>query len=184
MTLIRLLVATLALTTFAGCKNVDIKDGQIPSNYLSQAKALAGTYKGHFEGTPGNLIVSFNGNKPVIKYVNKRGNDILNNNCQSEFGDLLKVTIKNENKNPTVSSTLFDFDAGGCSLMVSGRDATISFKETDKGTRLTISILKEVQQQQICEWRPGNGHPNRPSPPSQYCYIQQTAIHMYGTFYR
>lgn len=182
MKMTQLLVASFALLSLAGCKTVDIKDGQVPSQYLSQAKKLAGTYKGEFEGVPGNLIISFNGNKPTLTYVNKRGEDILNNNCHSTFGDLLKVTVKNENKNPTVSSALFDFDAGGCALMVRGRDASLSFKQTDKGMRITINILKEVWQRQVCNVIPGN--PSRGIPPSHQCHWEQTPVYLYGTFYR
>lgn len=182
MKLTQLLVASFALLAFAGCKTVDIKDGQVPAQYLSQAKKLAGTYKGDFEGVPGNLIISFNGNKPTLTYQNKRGEDILNNNCHSEFGNLLKVTIKSENKNPTVSSALFDFDAGGCSLMVRGRDASLSFKETDKGMRISINILKELDQRQVCTLIPGN--PSQGQPPHQTCHWEQTPVYLYGTFYR
>jgi hypothetical protein len=181
MKLTRTLIASFTLLAFAGCKTVKIKNGEVPNQYLSQAKKLVGTYKGDFEGVPGNLIVSVNGNKPVLTYTNKRGEDILNNNCHSEFGNLLEVTIKNENKNPTVSSTLFDFDAGGCSLMVRGRDASVDFKQTDKGMRINISILKDVYQHQVCSWVPGNP-PH--IPPSQSCHWEQNAVYLYGTFYR
>lgn len=182
MKLTHVLAASFALLAFSGCKTVDIKNGEVPAQYLSQAKKLAGTYKGEFEGVPGNLVISFNGNKPVLTYVNKRGEDILNNNCHSSFGDLLKVTIKNENKNPTVSSALFDFDAGGCSLMVRGRDASLSFKQTDAGMRLRINILKEVYQRQVCTVIGGN--PSQGVPPQQSCHWEQTPVYMYGTFTR
>lgn len=176
----KVLFASLTLLALAGCKTVDIKDGQVPSQYLSQAKKLAGTYKGEFDGVPGNLIVSFQGNKPVLTYANKRGEDILNNNCHSDFGNLLKVQIKNENKNPTVSGALFAFDAGGCSIMIRGRDASLNFKETDKGMRIDISILRDVRQREVCNWTPGG--PN--IPPSQVCHWEQQAEYLYGRFYR
>ncbi|MBS1971072.1 MAG: hypothetical protein JSU04_12230 [Bdellovibrionales bacterium] len=181
MKLTQLLVASFALLSLAACKTVKIKNGEVPSQYLSQAKKLAGTYKGDFEGVPGNLIVDFNGNKPTLAYVNKRGEDILNNNCHSEFGNMLDVTIKNENKNPTVSSATFAFDAGGCSLMVRGRDASLSFKQTDKGMRINVSILRDLMQREVCSWTPGNP-PN--VPPAQVCHWEQTPVYLYGTFYR
>jgi hypothetical protein len=181
MKLAQLLVASFALLSLAGCKTVKIKDGEVPSQYLSQAKKLAGTYKGQFEGVPGNLIVDFNGNKPTLTYANKRGEDILNNNCHSEFGNMLDVTIKSENKNPTVSSATFNFDAGGCSLMVRGREASLSFKQTDKGMRINISILRDVYQREVCSWTPGNP-PH--VPPSQACHWEQNPVYLYGTFYR
>jgi len=178
----QVLVASFALLAIAGCKTIDIKDGQVPSQYLSQAKKLEGTYKGEFDGVPGNLIIAFNGNKPTIAYNNKRGEDILNNNCRSEFGNLLKVTIKNEDKNPTVSSALFDFDAGDCSLLVRGRDAELNFKQTDKGMRIDISILKEIDERQVCNWTPGN--PPNGIPPQQQCQWERRPIYLYGRFYR
>lgn len=182
MKLTQVLSAVFALLLVAGCKTVDIQDGQVPSQYLSQAKKLAGTYNGNFDGTPGSLTISFNGNKPVLTYANKRGDDILNNNCHSEFGNLLKVTIKSENKNPTVSDALYDFDAGGCSLFVRGREASLSFKQTDKGMRINISILRDVTQHQECNLTPGN--PQHGIPPTQSCNWVQTPEYLYGTFYR
>jgi len=177
MKLTQFLFASLTLLALASCKTIDIKDGQIPSQYLSQAKKLAGTYKGEFDGVPGSLTISFQDSKPVLTYANKRGEDILNNNCHSEFGNLLKVQVKNENKNPTVTGALFAFDAGGCSIMVRGRDAALSFKETDKGLRIDISILRDVRQREVCSWPPGN-------PPSQVCHWEQQADYLYGRFYR
>ncbi|HEY8271168.1 MAG TPA: hypothetical protein VIG33_09800, partial [Pseudobdellovibrionaceae bacterium] len=103
------LISILTLFTLTACKTIDINEGRVPSEYLAQAKQLAGTYKGSFNGVAGDLVISFNGDKPVVKYHNSHGDDILNNNCHSSFGDLLQVTVKNERKNPSVSRALFDF---------------------------------------------------------------------------
>ncbi|WP_413288566.1 hypothetical protein [Bdellovibrio sp. HCB337] len=181
MKLSKVLLSALALAFVAGCKTVDIKDGRVPTQYLSHAKKLAGTYKGEFNGVPGTLTIAFNGNKPVVTYQNRNGTDILNNNCHSQIGDLLQVTVKNEKKKPEVSNAVFDFEAMGCALLVRGRDISLSFKETDKGLRVSLTLLKDVYQREVCRVIPGNP-PH--VPPSHQCTWQQDPIYLYGRFVR
>jgi hypothetical protein len=175
----QVLFASLAIFTMMGCKTIDIKDGRIPSQYLSQAKKLAGVYKGEFNGVAGELEIAFYGNKPVLTYRNNRGDDLLNNNCHSVFGNLRKVTVRNENKKPEVRNAEFDFNAGACSLIVVGREISLSFKDTDKGLRVNLTLLKELRQREVCSWNPGNP-PN--VPPSQNCHWEQDPTYLYGRF--
>jgi hypothetical protein len=181
MKVTKVLISALALFTIAGCKTVDIKDGRVPSQYLSQAKKLEGSYRGEFNGVPGSLVISFNGNKPVLEYHNSRGDDLLNNHCHSTFGDLLKVTLKGDNKNPSVSSALFNFDAAACHLMVHGREIALSFKQTNSGMRVDLTLLQDIRERQVCNWYPG-APPH--VPPSQQCTWQQEPFYLYGRFVR
>ncbi len=179
MKLMQILTSILALTAIAGCKTVDIKDGRVPSQYLSQAKKLEGTYRGEFNGVAGSLVISFNGNKPNVRYHNSHGDDLLNNNCNSSFGDLLKVSIKGNSKNPQVTGALFDFDAANCSIMVRGREISFGFKQTNRGMRVDLSLLQDVRLREVCALDPG-APPQ--IPPSQRCTWQQEPTYLYGSF--
>ncbi|WP_413559786.1 hypothetical protein [Bdellovibrio sp. HCB209] len=180
MKLAKLLIAGLALAAVAGCKTVDIKDGKVPNAYLSKAKKYEGAYEGQFNGVPGQMILSFNGNKPVLSYRNNMGTDILNNNCASRFGDLKKVYITGKKSNPQVDAVEFAFDSGRCSLMVQGRQMNVDFKEKNGVTKLKVSILREMRQRRDCRWYPGDGH----RPPYEYCEWVQDPIYLHGSFTR
>ena len=177
----KILLAGLSLLAVAGCKTVDIKDGRVPDAYLAKAKALEGVYSGHFNGVPGELVITFEGNKPVIKYRNNGGSDILNNNCASSFGNLEQVYLNGKKTDPQVTGVNFAFNPGRCGLFVQGRDMSISFKQKDGGTKLNLTLLKQIQQQQVCTWTPGNP-PHYP--PQQQCTWQSQPIYIYGTFSR
>lgn len=181
MKLGKVLLSTVVLTFAVGCKTIDIKDGRVPGQYISYAKKLEGSYKGEFNGIPGTLIISFEGNKPIVTYKNKNGTDILNNNCHSEIGDLLKVSIKGGKQTPEVSSALFGFNAGDCSLLVRGRKISLGFKQTENGMKASLTLLEDIHQREVCNWGPGN-----PPyvPPSHHCTWQQEPVYLYGRFFR
>ena len=182
MKLSRVLAAGAMLLAVAGCKTVDIKDGKIPSGYLSQAKKIEGVYTGKFNGVAGELVISIEGDKPVVTYRNAQGgDDILNNNCHSFFGDLQKVYLKGSNSNPQVSGVEFAFNAGACSLMVQGREMEINIKQSGNSVKLNLSILQDSQMQQVCTWNPG-APPQ--VPPYQSCTWQQNPRYIYGSFSR
>jgi hypothetical protein len=175
------LLAISAIAIFAGCKNVKIQNGEVPSQYLSQAKKLEGTYHGSFNGIRGDLVIHFEGNRPVVTYKGANGNDILNGGCGSDIGLLTKVTIKSENKNPRVSDATFEFNPGSCSLQVEGRTLDIGFKEKDGVLRLSASILQETRPVNVCQWDPGA--PPR-VPPYQNCHTEFQSTYLMGSFVR
>ncbi|UYL10129.1 hypothetical protein B9G69_005995 [Bdellovibrio sp. SKB1291214] len=180
MKMVKFFVAALALTAVAGCKTVEIKDGRIPNAYLSKAKKYEGIYSGQFNGVYGELILSFEGNKPVLRYRNEMGTDILNNNCQSSFGNLRTVYITGKKSNPQVDAVEFDFDRGRCALMVQGRKMYVDFKEKNGEVKLKVQVLREMRQRRECQWYPGDHH----RPPIEQCTWVQDAIYLYGTFTR
>ncbi|HEY8271331.1 MAG TPA: hypothetical protein VIG33_10625, partial [Pseudobdellovibrionaceae bacterium] len=65
--------------------------------------------------------------------------------------------------------------------MVSGRDISLDFKQTDEGVRVNLSLLLEINQRQVCNWTPG-APPN--IPPSQNCTLQQEPVYLRGQFIR
>lgn len=181
MKLLKIFLAGLSLLAVAGCKTVTIKDGRVPDAYLAKAKALEGVYSGRFNGIPGELVISFEGNKPVISHRNANGSDILNNDCGSSFGNLEKVYLTGKKDNVQVSGVDFDFNPGRCGLFVQGRDMSINFKQKNGTTKLELTILKEIRQHQVCTWYPGNP-PQQP--PYQQCNWQSEPVYLYGTFSR
>jgi len=178
---LKVLIALLTLVAISGCKNVKIDNGEVPSQYLSQAKKLEGTYHGSFNGVRGDLTIRFHGQRPVVSFKNGNGSDILNNNCGSEVGLLKEVTVKSENKNPRVSNAIFDFDAGTCSLMVEGRHLNIGFKEKNGAVVLNVSILQETRTREVCRLNPGTP-PH--SPPYHECRTEYQRHFLTGSFRR
>jgi hypothetical protein len=168
-----------ALLTLAGCRVLDIDNGEIPDNYLSQAKQFEGVYEGQFNGVPGEMTVSFEGNKPVLSYKNAQGSDILNNNCGSSFGLLKKVYLRGT-ETPRIDAVSFAFQPGQCALTVDGRDVTVELRQYNGKTVLKLSLLRNTTQQRVCDWSPGA--PNMP--PQQVCRWEQTPVYLYGKFAR
>lgn len=182
MKITKVLAAGAMLLAIVGCKSVDIKDGKIPDNYLAQAKKIEGVYSGKFNGINGELVVRIEGNKPILTYRSSQGsNDILNNNCHSSFGNLTKVYVKGNSDNYSISAVNFNFNPGNCSLNIAAREVTIDLKETDRGMKLNMTMLKEVQSRQECKW--DSGVPPH-VPPQQICRWEQTPYYLYGTFSR
>ncbi len=181
MSITKVLAAGAIFLAIVGCKTVDIKDGKIPDGYLAQAKKIEGVYAGQFNGVRGELVVSIEGNRPVVTYRNSQGDDILNNNCHSFFGNMQKVFLKGSKGSYELSGAQFEFNPAACSLMVRGREMTIDFKQTDKGVKLNLTVLRELQSRQVCHWNPG-APPN--IPPQQVCQWEQTPYYLYGTFSR
>jgi hypothetical protein len=172
-------LATLTLVGLFGCKNVKIDNGEVPSQYMSQAIKLEGTYHGSFNGVHGDLVIDFKGNRPEVSFRNGNGGDILNNNCASDIGLLQQVTIRGENRNPRVSSATFGFSPGRCSLMVQGREFVVGFKEKNDGYTLNVSIVQDSQTRDVCTWDPG-APPN--VPPRQECHPEIQTSYLTGSF--
>lgn len=179
--LVKTLIAVATLASIAGCKTVKIENGEVPSQYLSEAKKMEGTYRGSFNGVRGNLVILFDGQRPMVRFQNGNDNDILSNNCNSEIGLLRTVTVKSENKNPRVSNATFAFDPGRCGLSVDGREVNIGFKEKDGGIALNVSILQETRTRDVCYWDPG-APPHVPA--HQVCRTEFESYYLTGSFAR
>jgi hypothetical protein len=178
--MVKFFVAALALMAVAGCKTVEIKDGRIPNAYLSKAKKYEGVYSGQFNGVAGELILSFEGNKPVLSFRNEYGRDILNNNCESVIGNLKTVYIVGKKSNPQVDAVEFNFSPGRCALLAQGRRLSVDFKEKNGNVQLKVSLLREMRQRRDCQWYPGDHH----RPPVEHCTWVQDPVYMYGKFTR
>lgn len=174
-----LLVLALALV---GCRDVKIVNGEVPSEYLGQAKKLEGIYHGQFNGVGGDLTISFEGNKPVVSFNGENGNDILAPKCQSRIGLLKSVSLGGSKENPEVKSATFAFSPNNC-LSVEGRELILAAKEKNGAIRITATILREVRTERECRWE-YIGNPQNGGGMHEVCNIRQTPYYFSGRFER
>lgn len=169
-----LLVATLALV---GCRSVEISNGEVPNEYLSEAKKLEGTYTGTFNKVPGTLRVSFEGQKPVLTFNGQQGSDLLSSACQSEIGLLKRARIADGQ----LKTVIFAFNPNRCTS-VEGRELVIDLKEKNGQVRMDLSLLKETSWERRCSFSGGN--PANGIPPQEICSTEQVSKFYNGRFTR
>lgn len=110
------LVSIAMLGALAGCKQIEMKDGQIPAEFIAQAKAAEGTYTGHIELNDGSgvsqnmrsatMTLKIDGNRPVLTV----STDWIDEKCHSKIGPLENVQISGLK----LKRVAFAFDAGDC----------------------------------------------------------------------
>ena len=166
------------------CKTVEIDDGLVPEAYLSLAKKLEGVYQGHFDGIPGELTLSLEGNKPRLQFVNDQGEDMLNHvykgYCTSSFGDLKNVSFE-EGKNGYVLKNLtFGFDPGGnCRILVDGRLVAIKVNQVNGTRSLDLTLLRYFENWDTC---PFLDLYEEPYPPGSNCGNEKIPRYLKGHF--
>lgn len=164
--IISLISLSFVLTS---CKSGEIINGEVPNEHLAEAKKLEGTYHGQFNGVNGTLAIHFEGNRPVVTYQNENGTDLLNNDCNSQIGQLREVEVKNQ-----ISSAVFDFDPGTCNKKVAGRHLRIVAKEASGSTQLTLGLVETATGRPYCGIRG----------PDSVCEIHYDYTYLYGNFSR
>lgn len=167
------------LSILAGCKTVDIENGQVPADYVHLAKKLEGVYEGSFNGVPGQLIMTMVGDQPILEFKSPRGADLLDPRCQSQIGLLKRVHIKGQQSNPIVDSAEFQFSAGNCKSSVVGNELSLNFRSSYN--RVEVSLLKEQKQERRCQWDSGNP-PH--VPPREVCNWEVVPVYLNGNFKR
>ncbi len=200
--LLALAASLSALVIFSACKtSVQVTNGEVPSQYLEHAKKAEGVYHGQFNGVSGDLIVSFSANRPVVRFRNKNGSDILNSGCKSKIGSARQAEVTGDNDNFRINSAVFDFDPGQCRKNIDGRSFLVDFKEKNGTIVLDVKIAQKSTHQQKCGWWGrhyyGDGGAfdyeyrygwDRDYPYNQYthyrrsCRIEQTDLYLYGRF--
>ncbi|OQW49276.1 MAG: hypothetical protein A4S09_12230 [Proteobacteria bacterium SG_bin7] len=140
------IAATLAVT---GCKEIQIKDGRIPSEYLAVAAQYMGNYKGQFNGVPSEISLWLEGDVVKAKYTDAHGNDILDPQCESQIGNLKSITVSGEQKSPQLDVANFAFDPGKCSGSVLGRMLVLMFEKKASSLKMAPAILKRWDR---CPW--------------------------------
>lgn len=171
---------TLGLAiSIVGCKNVEITDGRVPSQYLGKAKAYEGEYVGSFDGRSGKLILKFDGDRPVLTFENGSDNDLLASKCESQIGQLSNVYLTGR-RNNKVKSVSFHFHPNNCRYAVQGRSLTLELKEKSGSTTLYASIHEYDRRQEECTVV--GGDPARGVPPRQECRINYVPMYLTGKF--
>lgn len=169
----RLLLSAVALLALASCKTVKFEDGEVPSQYLAQAKKLEGVYQGSFQGLRGKMIVSFEGNRPYVRMVDTAGGDLVLPHCRANIHQLKWAYINNKKQ---VKSVGFYFHPGSC--FVEGRELVLDFNK-DYNV-ITASVLDRRLVDRRCRWEvydPRRG-------PQEVCEYVTRDIYLTGKFSR
>jgi hypothetical protein len=169
-----LLISVLAL---AGCKTIEIENGQIPAEYLETAKQFEGTYSGSFLGKSGSITLALNGDKPTLSYQDKDGNDLLGTNCNSQINNLMWIKGKEKNDTPVLQGAAFALDAGNCRLNVQGKEVVLAF--SNQYQTIKVYVLEETRWERKCRWEPGNPPYNSGR---EVCEYNQAPIYLTGKF--
>ncbi|MEM7645484.1 MAG: hypothetical protein AAF203_01130 [Pseudomonadota bacterium] len=145
-----ILLTILIAVGLLGCKEVKVENGEVPEKYLDQVDPYLGVYSGQFNGLKGDLEISMDGQKALLKFTDFNGkSDILGQNCQSEIGLLKAFQAKKiDDDQYELRGARFEFFSNYCFL--EGREIRLSFK----GDRLRAEILEEIER-----------IPGRPRPP-------------------
>lgn len=149
-------IALLLVLTFGlfGCKTVKFKNGEVPNEYLTQAKKLEGQYKGFFNILPGTLNVTFVGNKPVLSWQGDSNQDFTDNGCETEFGNLLEAELKSG----VIKSITFAMRPHDCPIQ--GRELYLKvIKQDSDHVTFEASVLSHQEPRRRCEMivLPGGG---------------------------
>jgi hypothetical protein len=168
--------SVIVLSTFLmSCKTVKIVDGKIPSEYISEAKKLEGTYAGRFDGIKGEITIRLNGNKPELSFQGEKGSDILAG-CGSTIGDLAEISVSGNSTDYRLSGAVFTFSPGTCRRYI-GRNLYLDFSRDQSSFRL--SFITRYDTRRECHYESG-GYP--PGQMYEVCTYRSYPIYLTGTF--
>lgn len=168
-----LLVLLVSASLLSSCKMVEIENGEVPPEYLSQAKKLEGVYRGAFDGNAGDLAIVFQGNRPVLSFRGHDGGGLLPDYCHSEINSLKWASV---NRKGFLDSVGFHFDPGTCKI--EGREVVLYFGADYN--KIDVRLLQRRQLDRRCRYEPGG--PGRP--PYEVCENFQYEVTLKGRFSR
>lgn len=159
---------SLALTS---CKTVEITNGEVPTEYLTEAKKLEGTYHGEFNGQKTDLLIKFVGNVPTVS-VQNLSKDLISSECNSQVGLLKSAQVSNEGQ---LQSATFAFDSNLCTDVL-GDELYLSTSFEDGKVTLKASIYEysELSEDRRCIRNPAHGGGN--------CRVVEEKHWLRGTF--
>lgn len=112
-------------------------DGNIPSDYVAEAKKLVGTYKGSFNsGARGSLVFTMKGQRAILSFM---GGDIVGSGCHTRIGQLTSVSGSSRSGLEKAVFALSSNCASGDSLTL-----------TVSGGKVLVSILKSSHTYETC----------------------------------
>lgn len=156
----------IAVLGLAGCEDVQIENGEIPADYLLDAKKMEGYYHGTFGGNESALTIYFDGNRPLLKF----DEDPIGKDCHSKIELLKVVNIDNQDNHFVLNRAEFGFNSGEC-VAVKGHSISIEFSGLNN---LSVKILHHTAHVVTCNpGRPGSG-----------CHSSQRPFYITGKFSR
>ena len=143
-----ILLTVLAALALAGCREVEVPNGEIPTQYMGAAQKYMGTYQRTDRGGMGELTIEMRGQKVVAMY---RGNpnDLIGAGCGSQIGLLKTITVDEKGSEYILKGAKFAFDPGACTE-VQGRQLHLSFREKRGQILMSGDILENTQFRQEC----------------------------------
>lgn len=169
----KMVLVLTGILFLVSCKTVTIENGEVPSEYLAQAKKFEGVYVGSFEGVRGELKITFEGNKPVLSLKNAIGEDLYKPSCHAKINNLKWVAINNDK---LVDAVAFYLDPGHC--FIDGREVQLSFSN-DYST-IHASIVERRYNERQCRWEVTDPRIG----PREYCEYVQRDLVVRGKFKR
>jgi hypothetical protein len=174
--IMRLVFGLAASTTlFVSCREVELKDGRIPKEYLNMARTYEGEYAGKFENRKGSFFLTLDGSRMRVKFVGADGStDLLSPECQSKLGNIKSVSAEELSQNRYVlKSANVQFNPNRCSHEIEGRELLLTFRDTSLGRSMRVSLVEAL------DWRPechggGSSTPSRTpcGPQPEYHYME------------
>lgn len=178
MSFSRLIAIVVTGLLLSGCRTYEAKNGEVPTEYLSQVQNLLGTYQGRFENQTGLLKIELSGNKPVVTFSSSNSDDLISAQCHSSIGELQTIHFKGASGSEKLDYVSFAFDRGQCVDLV-GNTIEISFKTKDSGTQANLTYLAQRNFERVCHIDSG-APPN--VPPHEVCEYRDTPVYYQGSF--
>lgn len=174
-----------ALLFLTGCKEVIIRDGRVPQQYLTEAKQLAGIYVGDFDGKKARIEIVFDQDRPRIIYKDSVGTDVIHPNCHSSIFALSKVIVSKHQGRYQLDKAIFGFHPGTCTQIV-GRTLVLKFSGHSK---FTLSLNDRINYVRDCDYGPYPGYGGYPGyypgdPRYPFCRTDEYRHYLSGRFYK
>lgn len=141
------------LPFLSGCRDaIELENGEIPDQYLNEAKPYLGTYRGQISGHSSELQLSLVGNRVILS-----GTSPIASRCEAAFGLLKRIWVNKKNDQYVLTGADFSFDPNKCARDIRGREVNLTFKSR----KMSFYLLETT----LTEWR-CPGYPSRPGDPS------------------
>ena len=132
----------------SACKEIKIQNGQIPNEYMNEARQVVGTYQGTVGRQATTVTIELIGNYLIVSATP----DILGGSCGSQIGDLLSVLVGGRSGSYYVERATLAFNPNNC-LMIEGRELNLGVRRQNGQVRLTSSVLERSEWRESCEPR-------------------------------
>lgn len=143
-------ILVLSILSLAGCKEVQLKDGRVPKEYLPAVQKLLGEFKGQVKiiqtssggGTlqASKIAASVQARLDGDKLSFESDIDLAGAGCKSTVGDALTIFVDND----VVVGVRFQFDPNNCRMGVQGRMLSLYYSKDSKNMTSSIFHSEET----------------------------------------